>query len=245
MLDPAVKRLLDEVIGFIGEIDRECSTLLNGVEHGLINVKQEFKTRAFKEIGKRLTEETLIAWLIWQKLRARGWSVDWEVVYPENRRKKCDLVVKVSAKSRLWLELKLASKAWFNCEEKPGYHNSLYPSYLEGKNRTHSFQHDFHKLTQRDENWSVDDYRAVCLIGFDWIKEPMDDEVAAVAKGVQEEAQAWKLISENHWTDRRNADFRINAWCWLFCSSCGPPNGEAEKPAPARTSDISQAMRQT
>jgi hypothetical protein len=34
-----VERILNEVITCVREIDRECSTVLNGVEHGLINVK--------------------------------------------------------------------------------------------------------------------------------------------------------------------------------------------------------------
>lgn len=201
MSHPEVNRVLDEVIADIQDIDNECKTLLNNIEHGLVNVKWEFGERAQGETGKkRLTEETIIAWLLCQKQHARARNVYWEHPYPKNRRRKCDIVVEVGASTRLWLELKLAWKAWFNCEGDPVYRNSFYRSYLRGDHRTHSFRHDLEKLAYNGENWSADDCRAVCLVGFDCIKEPMDDEVAAI---VQNNSQTWRVLSGSHWADRR------------------------------------------
>jgi hypothetical protein len=99
-------RLFHDVVGCIGEIDQECRTLLCGTEHGLINVKLEFQNRAQQELGKRLTEETLIAWLLSERLRTRAWTVEWEAMYPGNRRKKADLAVHIGSDRWLWLELK-------------------------------------------------------------------------------------------------------------------------------------------
>ena len=92
----------------IHAIDCECTTLCDGIEHGLVNIKLQFGERALKEVGKKLTEETLIAWLAREKLAESGWSADWEFPYPEQRRKKCDLVFPLNGGGRLWLELKLA-----------------------------------------------------------------------------------------------------------------------------------------
>lgn len=64
-----VSQLLEDVVHCIREIDTECCSQRNGIEHGLVNVKLEFQDQAFKETGRRLTEELLIAWLLRKKLR--------------------------------------------------------------------------------------------------------------------------------------------------------------------------------
>jgi len=211
-----VETVLNEVINCVQEIDRECATVLNDVEHGLINVESEFQERALVETGKFLTGEPLIAWLTWKKLRERGWRAEWEVRYPRSNRKKCDIVVGLDPKEQLWLELKLASKAWFNCEGGPAYNDSLFRSYLRGTHRSHSFRQDFEKLTDNPEYWSAEDYRSVCLIGFDSVARPMDAEVTEMVREVQQAGSLWRLVSEGHWHDRRCSDFRISAWCWLL-----------------------------
>jgi hypothetical protein len=212
--DALVRQILFQVIDCIGQIDRECKTRLYGHESGLVGVAVEFKERALKETGKVLTEERLIAWLVQQKLAALGWESDWERPYPSNRRKRCDLAVQIFNSTRLWLELKLASKAWFERGDEPVYNNSCYLSYLRGTSRSHSFRRDFEKLSGAD--LPLGDYRAECLVGFDWIKRPMDDEVVAVLQEVQNEQYSWEVVAERHWPDRRCTDFRINVWCWLF-----------------------------
>src|SRR5262245_16249547 len=98
-----VIRILNCTIESIYAIDRECKTLYYGLEHGLAYVKRQFAVRALKEVGKKLREETLIAWLAKEKLAESGWSADWEFPYPGQRRKKCDLVFPLNAGGRLWL----------------------------------------------------------------------------------------------------------------------------------------------
>jgi hypothetical protein len=207
-----IRQALESVTDAIYQIDQQCCTPLNDIEHGLVNVKLEFRARAMQETNKKLTEERLIAWLVWQKLASAGWRVDWEVPYPGVRKKWCDLVVHVNDASRLWLELKLASKAWFNCEGKPSYANSCYLPYLQGTSRTHSFRHDFKKL--QDAKFPDVDCRAICLIGFDCVKAPMDEEVMAVVRNVIYQGKPWNLVTERHWPDRRCADFQISVWHW-------------------------------
>jgi hypothetical protein len=212
----AVKPLLETVLACVRETNRECCSLLEGVEYGLVNVKWQFQRPAKREVGKTLTDELLIGWLVGKKLGARGFAVRWEERYPGNPRKKCDLVIRATARSELWLELKLASKAWFNCQGGPTYRNSVYRSYLEGTHRIHSFKHDFEKLTTPGETWAATAKRAVCLVGFDCVREPMDAEVKTVVTQARRAGHRWSLAAEDHWPDRRSADFRINAWCWLL-----------------------------
>ena len=179
MVDPVLAQILKRVATGVYEIDKECTTRLNGIEHGLVNVKLEFRDRALRETGRNLTEETLIHWLLRQKISTRDCCAEpYEVPYPNDRQKKCDLLVDVHGAKHLWIELKMAWKAWFNCTTKPTYSNRPYLSYLDGNGRTHSFRHDLEKLSGAD--LSPQDDRAVCLVGFDYKGKPMDEEVAAI-----------------------------------------------------------------
>ncbi|HTQ40288.1 MAG TPA: hypothetical protein VMJ32_14780 [Pirellulales bacterium] len=195
------------------KIDAECSSLRNGTEHGLVNVKLEFQDQAFNETGKYLTEELLIAWLLRKKLRALNRNVEpSEIRYPGTpTNKKCDIVMHLSDSHRLWLEIKLAWKSWFNCVGPPTYANRAYLTYLNGRDRTHSLRHDFEKLA--NANLPAGDCRCVCLIGFDCVANPMDGDVASVVQQVSETA-SWQLRIERHWVDRRAHEFRLNVWIW-------------------------------
>jgi hypothetical protein len=206
--------LFGSIIGAVHEIDLDCCTLRNGIEHGLANVKLEFHSKLYKLTKKRLTEEPLIAWLIRKKLTASFQKVDWEVPYPGgDSDKRCDLVVHLDGISRMWIELKLAWKAWFNCIGPPTYSNRAYASYLNGRDRTHSLKHDFQKLLTA--HLAASDRRAVCLVGFDCTRSPMDKDVTAVVGQPQQRA-TWELVAERHWPDRRSPDFRVNIWIWLL-----------------------------
>lgn len=205
---------LGTVVELIQEIDRDCRTKIGGSERGLVNIKLHFIERALKATSKKLTEEQLIAWLLAKKLAARDLIVHWELPYPTGERKKCDLVIQINNSCRIWLELKLAWKAWMGWEGVPVHRNSLYLSYLQGKNRSHSFRHDFEKIGHSD--WPKGDFRAICLVGFDHRARPMDAEVVSVVNDVQGTGIPWEIGAVRHWSDRRSGDFRINVWSWLL-----------------------------
>jgi len=218
MVTAEVSRLLDTLADFVAEIDSDCSSIHNGVELGLVNVKPEYQDVAYEQTGRKLSEEQLIAWRLVDKLRRVRYSVEWEVPYPALSGKRCDLVIRLNDCSRLWIELKLAWKSWFNCEGPPVYSNRSYRSYLEGRNRTYSFRHDFDKLG--DLSWSGTDYRAVCLVGFDCADRPMDGEINAVVQTIWDQGRAWEKVIERSWRDRRCGDFQINVHSWVL-----PPAG--------------------
>ena len=218
MANSEISRLLNIILDALCEIDNECRTLRNGIEHGLVNVKLEFA-------GRRLTEEPLIACLAREKLKASGVEVHPdEVPYPGSG-KRCDVVIDLPDSSRLWLELKLASKAWFNCVGPPEYSNPAYATYLDGRDRTHSLRHDFEKL--RSANLPAGDHRAVCLIGFDCAAKPMDSDVAKIVRQARGSAP-WEAAAERHWPDRRSRDFRINVWIWLLPASATKQSASAK-----------------
>ena len=179
----------------------------------MANVKAEFRKRAISELGKKLIEETLIAWQLHKRLVARNWSIEWEHgCFQTIREKKCDLVVSLDNGERLWLEIKLAWKAWANCKSPPTYANPFYPSYLRGsKIRSHSLRDDFQKLNTL---CPATDHRAVCLVGFDSLADPMDGEVSDIFQEAQLDDPGWQRAMNTHWPDRRNTTFRINVLVW-------------------------------
>ena len=135
--------VLEGVVDAICAIDKECRTLRNGIEHGLVNVKLEYAERC-------LTEEPLIACFVREKLADSGSQVHPDEVHYPGSGKKCDVVIDIADSTRLWLEMKLAWKAWFNCVGPPVYSNRAYATYLDGRDRTHSLRHDFEKLRSAD-----------------------------------------------------------------------------------------------
>lgn len=165
-----------------------------------------------------LTEETLLAWLIRDRLLLEGVPVQSENSYPETKRRRCDLVMELDD-TMLWLEIKLAWKAWHECFKGPILRNRSFESYLYGWNKSHSFRHDFEKLEQ--SRIPAEHDRAICLVGFDTFQKTMDDAVHKVAATFP----AWQLAGSDHWPDRRNNDFRIVVWHLrlLSCSSDREP----------------------
>lgn len=213
----SIKQVLSVVAAQVEEIDRQCKTRLNGIEHGLVNVKREFRERAFEQTGYKLTEEKLIHWLLRQNLLAMGIDATAEVRYPNDSTKSCDLVVGINEAERLWLEVKLAWKAWFNCSGEASYTNGWYRSYMDGTNRSHSFRQDLEKMSRG--RWYLNDYRAVCLIGADWREKPMEPDVSAIVTAFRKKGHCWKMIANRHWRDRRCSDFGLHVWCWLLTTT--------------------------
>ena len=202
--------VLQQVTNAVREIDLECRSLVNGIECGLINVRKEFRALAHEQTGKKLTEETLIAWLVRQKLNRQLSNIEWEKPYPRNQRRKCDLVFPLGKSNFLWLELKLAWKAWFECIKGPIVSNPSFLSYLHGLNKTHSFRHDFEKLS--GSHIPSTDSRAICLIGFESLKSPMESDVRKIVS----QHPDWSLANETAWIDRRCNAFQIHVWNWLM-----------------------------
>jgi len=208
--------VLTVVADVIREIDADCASLINGVECGIINTDGEYCDQIEQEVRKSLTLEPAIVWQVQKRLQARGFEVDWEHSYPGFKSQECDLVIGLGSKKLLWLEVKLASKAWFECSGKIVLKNGSYNSYLQNDKRSHSFKHDFKKLTKEGTGISSGDEKAVCLIGFDRLADPMDQEIKKIVEDLASVNQIWTLAAERHWIDRRHKDFQINCWTWML-----------------------------
>jgi|GEM_PF-4633807 len=194
-------------------IDKECCSLLNGHECGLINIKTQFHDRVTQETGRqKISEELILAWRLKTLLEQKRGAIRWEHRYPAQR-KRCDLVIPCSPQHSLWVELKFAWKAWFECFNGPVHSNPLYFPYLTGKGKSHSLRHDFDKLMAAPV--PAADCKAVCLVGFDREDAPMHPDVAAVVEQVRRQAP-WKQTTELSWRDRRCPEFRINVFTWLL-----------------------------
>src|SRR6266545_2477056 len=113
----------------VRDIDKRCVRKFNGIDGGLCNVKLQFREQALSELGKRLTEETLISWLLMKHLAQKGFVVELERPYPAGGR--CDLVL--SNPVVAWIEVKLAWKQWFKCDGGTGC-SPAYKGYLFGDN---------------------------------------------------------------------------------------------------------------
>lgn len=192
----------------VRRIDLACTRLLNGVESGLCNIRSQFV--ADVEAGvhpappRKVKEEDTITWLLSRCVS--GSPTLWQN-YP-GRKKTCDLVVTLEDGPTVWIELKLAWKAWQNCSGSVG-HSSAYKPYLLGsKHKTHSAADDFAKLVDLAPPTA---HIGFLLIGFDSVESPMDTEVAALVRDAH--SKGW-TAQHLMWPDRRSSTCRIHCWFW-------------------------------
>jgi len=195
----------------IAQIDMQCSTLHNGVEYGLCNVKLQFKDQALAETGKKLTEELLIAWLLAKRLKEHGCGVSSEHPYPGTR-EKCDLVINLPSGDRVWVEVKHAWKHWYNCDGTAGT-SINYRGYLFGDASHPGTAHDFDKLERVSA--AETEWVGVLLIGFKSKVRPMNTDVQELMTRMQLNNRVWNLSVSKNWFDRRNPEFGIGVWFWI------------------------------
>lgn len=195
----------------VRDIDLQCCRTINGVEMGLCNIKRQF--HADVEEGKapppprKVCEEDAISWLLGQRLEAASIPAEFWVKYP-GQRKTCDIVASLSPDVKLWVEVKLAWKQWFNCS---GTHrkSSAYKPYLLGSmHKTHSAFDDFAKM---EALCPAEAHAATLLIGFDHIESPMEEEVLSLSRAAYR--SGW-IGDHLMWHDRRNPSCRIHCWFW-------------------------------
>jgi hypothetical protein len=118
------------------------------------------------------------------------------------------LVLSLADGLEAWIELKMAWKAWQNCDGSIGGNNPAYGKYLFGApGETHSVAQDFEKLLMLAP---ASANLGALLIGFDSGSAPMQADVAKV-EAVH--ASGW---TANHvqWQDRRSTACRVNCWFW-------------------------------
>ena len=218
------RRLMDGV----REIDFASTRKSEEIECGLARVDIQFNADLAAGIycpcRTNLKCEDIITWLLRERCCKKGEGELW-VRYP-GKKKTCDLVVPVLSNLQLWIEVKLASKAWFDCDSTHRK-SSAFTQYLRGSTgRRNSASEDFAKLTGLAPLGAC---LGFLLIGFDSEISPMDREVEDLNRKVKKEG--W-IIDHRMWPDRRNTQFRIHCWFWrhtgegagviksMSCASC-------------------------
>jgi hypothetical protein len=156
--------------------------------------------------GKKGKEEAAITWGVTNALRVT-WQVEQcEHRYPQGSG-RCDRVIELRDKSRLWLEVKLAWRSWFYGIVK---HNNefIYSGYLGGAHHSHSVCGDFRKLELIGSDYAR--YVALLLVGFDRADGKMADDMAELMQREGLLERGWHLLIDA-WPTKQSDE------CWHRC----------------------------
>jgi hypothetical protein len=156
--------------------------------------------------GKNRKDEPAITWGVTNAL-AKRWRVEQcEHAYPQGGG-RCDRVVELSDGSRLWLEIKLAWRAWFYKVVKWNDMRA-YNGYLGGAHHSHSVAGDFTKLERIGRDHAR--YVALLVVGFDGADGKMSADMTALAQRENLEERGWHLLSDA-WATPQSTE------CWNRC----------------------------
>lgn len=156
--------------------------------------------------GQKRKDEAAITWGVTKSLQS-DWSVEQcEHQYPEGGG-RCDRVLDLSDGSRLWLEVKLAWRAWFYDVVK---HNApfMYNGYFGGDHHSHSVAGDFAKLERINATHAR--YAALLIVGFDLKDSQITPDVLALTKREQLAERGWRFMADS-WPTQQSIE------CWHRC----------------------------
>lgn len=187
-------------------MDNEAATVIKGFHAGLS--AHEIHTG----YGDRKHEVSLRDGLK-TRLTQAGYTTTAEKPYPGFSSRDCDLFTEVDGETKVWLEMKVAWKAWFRATEGRLVRNhSLCRSYLLDENRSHSLVGDFQKLTAtRLPEGSV---KAVLLIGFSEVLDPIWPLVADLFEGTAACFKDWHQLEPAIWLDRNDDSTQRECYIW-------------------------------
>ena len=213
MIESVAEKMADMLFKFLRLMDNEAETPVGeGFRAGLVNYA------AHRGMGARQDERSINQGL--KELFSQfGWTAETEVRYP-GRRKKCDIVVSVPSTGKLWLEIKLAWKAWFSAAKRKIEYNSesIYRSYLLGPlygglEKSHSALQDIEKLGSLGHPEA--DYVTGLLVGFDSTDSPMVQDVEDLVDKSGLLEKEWSVFGPEIWHDRNCDKCRFCCWCWI------------------------------
>ena len=156
--------------------------------------------------GKKRKDEPAMTWGVTKALAERWRTNQREHGYPRGGG-KCDRVLEFSDGSRLWLEIKLAWRAWFY-EVVKWNDMRAYCGYLGGAHHSHSVAGDFTKLERIGRDHAR--YVALLVIGFDAADGKMSADMATLAEGENLRQRGWHLLSDA-WVTPQSPE------CWNRC----------------------------
>jgi hypothetical protein len=193
-------------------MDAEASTLVKGHRAGLYGYTAHCGSisRKFEDVwASRLAEI----------LTDGGYPTAPQVAFPNQRRKKCDMVVQLPGRApkKLWVEFKTAWKTWFNrWDDVLVAKNQFYLPYLfgplrPGLRKTHSATQDIWKL---QEFAPSGDALGFLLVGFDSAPSSMLPDVNAWVAEMELRKHGWRSLGPDVWADTCCGTCRTCSWYW-------------------------------
>lgn len=142
-------------------------------------------------------------------LNERGIVAAREVPYPERKKTRCDLVVRLGESHKLWIEIKGAWRDYW------GGSSLIYRSYLLHPllsgldSKSHTVPLDLAKLAALRPPEA--DLVGELLVGFETPEEPMDEDVASLVSLAG--LAAWQLQTDT-WISPTVDGQRVRCWFW-------------------------------
>jgi hypothetical protein len=137
-------------------------------------------------------------------------STSREFRYPNNSRKKCDIIIQKDD-IKIWLEVKSAWKYWFSSKTGKQEKNSAnYKGYLYGDGKTHSVAQDIEKLNTLSKEDA--DYIGLLIVGFDISDDPIDIDMEKLIEKMDLKEDGWEIFGPEIWPDRNHPDCCYNCW---------------------------------
>ena len=223
----AIVAIGERIFSLLRQIDEEADTIDGKVRSGIVNYACHYRAN-FGPLPSRKYERPISERLA-MLLREAGQNARTECLYPGSRN-KCDVVASFGPARALWLEDKMAWKAWFADQKYPpakceyvveetemgrvkATADTTYRGYLSGEGKTHSAAQDIDKL---DDLSSRDtDYVAGLLIGFDHVDLPMQEDVETEVIGRKHLlSNGWTVLGPYVWCDPAYDRCRICCWLW-------------------------------
>lgn len=209
--EAAIHLLAKDLVAALHQMDSAADTPINGYRAGLCGYETHMGYSARRH-------EAAIRDGVAAHLRGQGYCVQTEVPYPKDPRKKCDLVVSCGELRRLWLEIKIAWKAWFSTplgkvEDKTPFFRSYLLGPAEGAlSRSHSLVQDFQKL---DRLAPCDpDSLGLLLLGFAKVADPIGPDIQRLSTTLRLPETGWRCVIPVPWADPNCSATQREVWFW-------------------------------
>ncbi len=189
-------------------MDDECDIVDGQYRCGLVGYR--------RLIGIRSHE---VAWSrgIAAHLAKRGYEASNECRYPDHR-KKCDVVVTLADRSRVWLEVKPTWRAWINSKlevefnAKAFYRGYLFGPLESGLPRSHSIAQDIDKLGLLRKPDA--DFVGLLILGFDVPNGELDTDLQRLFAMKEMNKNAWLASKTDVWPDRNSDQINFSSRVW-------------------------------
>jgi hypothetical protein len=191
-------------------MDDEASVSIDGTPTGLAWYGGFFRP----DLKKPQTEPSRAKRLV-EILPGEGYPCDVNVRYadPSLKRCKCDIVVEMHDRRRMWIEIKGDWKEFWRQDGRQWIYRSymLHPlvSGLDAKSHTVPYDLDRLKTVCAADGSSV----GCLIVGFDSDEAPMDQDIEELQQLTAFNDDPWKMHTTK-WADRYRPGCNVRLWFW-------------------------------